>query len=171
MFEQQLTDQLIKSLVINKPTEETKTYQLCFIGERPYNTLKVHENFSGEGKYPFKFDSLYRNFNPQMQPFFKMFYYRYEATQKPPFFKNNPQLKSNPNILQFNSSYESGNLDCAIAVTDYEYDLFLRVDSNTKGHTLWYNFKVCNGRKGQTYTFNICNLYKRKTLYLRVSAS
>ena len=46
--------------------------------------------------------------------------------------------------LKFNSDFESGNLDCAIKVSDKEYDLFMRVDSNTKGHTNWYYFEVEN---------------------------
>jgi len=41
----------------------------------------------------------------------------------------------NPDFLQneilFDSSFESGNLDCAIKINDYEYDLYLRSDSNT----------------------------------------
>ena len=71
--------------------------------------------------------------------------------------------------MHFNSQFESGNLDCAIYAGDYEYDLFLRVDSNTKGHTLWYNFKVSNAVVGQKYKFNLCNISKKKTLYSRVN--
>ena len=36
--------------------------------------------------------------------------------------------------LIFDSHFESGNLDCVVKVSDNEYDLFMRVDSNTKGH-------------------------------------
>ena len=46
-----------------------------------------------------------------------------------------------------------------------EYDLFLRVDSNTRGHTQWFYFSVQNGAKTGKVTFNICNLTKPKTLY------
>ena len=44
----------------------------------------------------------------------------------------------------------------------------MRSDTNTKGHTHWYYFKVKNMKKGQTVKFNICNFTKKKCLYLRV---
>jgi hypothetical protein len=43
----------------------------------------------------------------------------------------------------------------------------MRVDSNTRGHLQWYNFKVKNMKKGNIYTFNICNFSKGKSLYTR----
>lgn len=36
--------------------------------------------------------------------------------------------------LVFDSNFESGNLDMVIKRRDLEYDLFMRVDTNTKGH-------------------------------------
>lgn len=50
-------------------------------------------------------------------------------------------------------------------VNNHEYDLFMRVDSNTKGHTSWYFFKVKNTRKGNKIIFNICNFHKKNSLY------
>lgn len=69
--------------------------------------------------------------------------------------------------LIFNSFFESGNLDCAFQVDEREYDLFIRVDSNTKGHIQWYNFEVKNLEKLQKYKFNICNFQKCHSLYTR----
>jgi len=37
-------------------------------------------------------------------------------------------------ILEFNSSFECGNLDKVVMVSPNEYDLTMRVDANTKGH-------------------------------------
>lgn len=37
-------------------------------------------------------------------------------------------------ILEFDAKFESGNLDKVVMVNPGEYDLFMRVDSNTKGH-------------------------------------
>jgi len=48
-----------------------------------------------------------------------------------------------------------------------EYDLFLQVDSNTKGHLQWYNFKVSKTRKNARCRFNLCNFQKCKSLYTR----
>lgn len=70
--------------------------------------------------------------------------------------------------LQFDSRFESGNLDCVVKVSEEEYDLFLRIDSNTKGHIFWFNFSVGNGKVGSVIRFNICNLTKSKSLYEKV---
>lgn len=43
----------------------------------------------------------------------------------------------------------------------------MRVDSNTRGHFQWYNFRVRNLEKGLKYKFNICNLQKEDSLYGR----
>ena len=44
-----------------------------------------------------------------------------------------PDLFRTPS-LHFNSHYECGNLDVAVQIRDAEYDLYMRVDSNTRGH-------------------------------------
>jgi len=76
----------------------------------------------------------------------------------------NPSMESG---IQFNSIFESGNLDVVIRKNDKEYDLFMRVDSNTKGHTSWYNFEVKGLKKGEKIQLNICNLAKSRSLYER----
>ena len=43
----------------------------------------------------------------------------------------------------------------------------MRVDSNTKGHLQWFNFKVSNFKADTVYKFNICNFQKGKILYNR----
>ena len=76
----------------------------------------------------------------------------------------NPTLNRESEII-FNSCFESANLDCVIKVNPCEFDLFLRIDSNTRGHTQWFYFSVSNGSKIGNLTFNICNLTKPRTLY------
>jgi cytosolic carboxypeptidase protein 2/3 len=76
----------------------------------------------------------------------------------------------NPNIgkneLIFDSCFEGGNLDCAVRLRNNEYDLLLRVDSNTAGHILWFDFKVINPEKqSRCIKFNIVNLRKNKSAY------
>lgn len=53
----------------------------------------------------------------------------------------------------------------AVKVKSNEYDLFLRSDTNTRGHTNWYYFKVNNQDFLGTVQLNICNMGKTKTLY------
>ena len=67
--------------------------------------------------------------------------------------------------LIFESRFEGGNLRRAIQVYEYEYDLILKPDINTRGHTQWYYFRVQNMRKGVTYKFNVINLLKPDSLY------
>jgi hypothetical protein len=75
----------------------------------------------------------------------------------------------NPNIdsdqLLFESEFECGNLDLVMKVADNEYDLFMRVDTNTKGHNSWFFFKVRNTRAGSTVKFNICNFHRPSSLF------
>lgn len=44
-------------------------------------------------------------------------------------------------------------------VAPQEYDLFLRIDSNTRGHLSWFYFSIKNGRK-EKVKLTICNLTK-----------
>lgn len=46
--------------------------------------------------------------------------------------------------LTFDSEFESGNLYRAVQVGDASYDLFLRPDIHTQGHTQWFYFAVSN---------------------------
>ena len=76
--------------------------------------------------------------------------------------------KVEESFLKFNADFEGGNLDVAIQCDSYEFDLFMRVDSNTRGHTNWYNFTIENNEFIGTIKFNICNFRREKSLYERV---
>lgn len=67
--------------------------------------------------------------------------------------------------LVFESRFESGNLRRAIQSGPYEYELILRPDVNTRGHTQWYYFSVANVRKGVEYRFRLVNFQKDDSLY------
>jgi len=54
----------------------------------------------------------------------------------------NPNFTGTSPELIFDSNFESGNLDMVIKVKDYEYDLYMRVDTNTRGHHQWFFFSV-----------------------------
>jgi hypothetical protein len=66
--------------------------------------------------------------------------------------------------LQFESRFESGNLQRAIKVGPTEYDLYLRPDKGT-GCVQWYYFMVRNMKVRVPYVFNIVNFVKKKSLY------
>lgn len=65
----------------------------------------------------------------------------------------------------FESRFESGNLNKAIKVGEYEYELYLKNDYGTTGYTQWYYFRVQNTRADKTYRFNIVNLIKPESNY------
>jgi hypothetical protein len=74
-------------------------------------------------------------------------------------------INKDDTTLFFESRFESGNLRRAIQVYEREYDLILKFDVNTRGHTQWFYFSVKNARKGFKYKFNIINLCKPDSLY------
>jgi len=67
--------------------------------------------------------------------------------------------------LHFESRFESGNLMRAIQISNYEYDLYLQNDVNTRGNTQWFYFAVEDFIPGVEYTFRVCNMYKKDSLY------
>ncbi|KAK1789809.1 hypothetical protein P4O66_015693 [Electrophorus voltai] len=67
--------------------------------------------------------------------------------------------------LSFESRFESGNLQKAVQVGLYDYELTLRNDMYTTKHTQWFYFCVSNMKAGVTYRFTIINLMKSSSLY------
>ena len=67
--------------------------------------------------------------------------------------------------LRFESRFESGNLRRAVQVSEYEYDLILRPDANTRGHTQWFYFGVAKMKHGPLYKFNVVNCVKPDSLF------
>lgn len=67
--------------------------------------------------------------------------------------------------LQFESAFESGNLDRVVMVGPNEYDLYMRADTNVRGHHQWFYFKTTSRKKMGTVKFNILNFTKRRSLY------
>lgn len=67
--------------------------------------------------------------------------------------------------LIFDSRFESGNLDMVIKISDHEYDLYMRVDSNTRGHHQWFYYSIQNQKFKGKVKFNIVNFTKKAALY------
>ena len=53
----------------------------------------------------------------------------------------------------------------ALKLSDYEYDLIVSNDTNSRGHTQWFYFQVSNTSSNMTIKFNIINLCKAGSLY------
>lgn len=67
--------------------------------------------------------------------------------------------------LKFDATFESGNLDRVVMVASNEYDLYMRPDSNNRGHHQWFYFKVTSNAKMGTVKFNIVNFTKHRSLF------
>jgi len=70
----------------------------------------------------------------------------------------------NDGNYEFDSYFESGNLDIAVKVSEDEYDLYMRVDSNTIGRNQWFYFSI-KPIKARTIKLNILNFTKNDSLY------
>ena len=84
-----------------------------------------------------------------------------------PSSSSTSRTTSKDSTLVFESRFESGNLRRSIQVYENEYDLIVKPDINTRGHTQWFYFSVSNTRKGVPVKFNLINMYKGNSLYNR----
>ena len=74
--------------------------------------------------------------------------------------------------LKFDSNFESGNLDLAALTNTHrndEYDLLIRLDSNSRTHQQWYYFSVDARSRGAyrecKVRLNILNFTKPRSMY------
>lgn len=69
--------------------------------------------------------------------------------------------------LTFDSAFESGNLDIVQMKTRDTYDLYMRTDTNARGHHQWFYFSVEHTAelRNRKVTFNIVNFTKDESLY------
>ena len=117
---------------------------VVYYGFRPFDTLELHRAFSNRG-YPFTQDPFPIEF-------------RYVPKEKREYGM------VQESVITFNSYFECGNLDMVNRVSDDEYDLFMRVDSNTHGHNQWFYFQA-TANKTITAKFNMLNFTKKNSLY------
>ena len=61
--------------------------------------------------------------------------------------------------------FESGNLDRVVMVTPNEYDLYMRPDTNNRGHHHGFYCKVTSRQSLGVVKFNIINFTKKRSLY------
>lgn len=67
--------------------------------------------------------------------------------------------------LLFESRFESGNLLAAFKMNENSYQLLMQNDSNTKGYSQWFFFRVSNTKSGMNVKLNMINLMKQYSLY------
>ena len=164
VYENKQFDLIVRYLGEPSSGAQTQPYRLVYLGYRAPDTIQLHERYQGANSYPFKFQNVLRQNKEHMTPFVEHF----ETTVAPkklPFVGVNRLHERD--ALHFDSDFEGGNLDAAIDIGLNQYDLYMRPDSNTRGHCHWYHFRVRKMRRGVTYHFSICNFTKKKCLYAR----
>jgi hypothetical protein len=80
----------------------------------------------------------------------------------PPYYQLQSQTDT---TLQFESRFETGNLEKGAKMNEGEYNLLLSNDINSRGHTQWFFFRVRNTRAHKKVKFNIVNFVKPDSLY------
>ncbi|KAK0395856.1 hypothetical protein QR680_001466 [Steinernema hermaphroditum] len=73
--------------------------------------------------------------------------------------------------LVFDANFESGNLGRVDSLGISEYDLFIRPDTCSPRHRVWYYFAVENAKENQRVVFNIVNFSKDRNLFDSASAA
>ncbi|KAL4495015.1 hypothetical protein ABPG72_015715 [Tetrahymena utriculariae] len=155
------------NMITNKLQRMTK-YPIVYLGYRPRTTFDVHRQFCGKDTYSFKFSSIL--FNEEVLKQFRVKIQDDTDTMQQVdnlriFTGMHPDFKKSQ--LNFDSFFEGGNLDMVVKLSDIEYDLYMRPDTNTKGHQSWFYFKISNTKANQTVRFNVCNFQKKRSLYQR----
>lgn len=140
--------------------------KIVYYGPRFKDSLEMHKNFvkPNEGTYEFEFPKFYGL--KGAKAFYDQFFENLVSGEQEDirdFVGMAPDTGKDE--LIFNSNFESGNLDMVVKTAPNTYDLFLRCDSNTKGHISWFYFMISNTKAKQTTKFNIVNLNKRSSLY------
>ena len=127
-----------------------------FYGFRPEDSLELHEEFSALAGYEFFVD-------PVIKDVFTSIKKRQKKKDFRPFLGMKQEVE--PEELEFESKFEGGNLDKVAKVSDNEYHLYLRCDSNSGGHNQWFYFSICNNSSARELKLNIMNFSKSESLY------
>lgn len=126
-----------------------------YYGFRPTDSLVMHRALSRT--YPFN----------QNHPLISAYEFLSHRNSQRPIYLQRPfqgPLKSHSG-LHFDSRFECGNLDKAVMVSEHEYDLYLRSDTNTTWHYQWFYFSVTNIHSPLKVRFNIVNCSRNNTLF------
>ena len=127
-----------------------REYPTVFYGFRPCDSQEMHE-------------TLAVNYAKPHYPALDAF--RYLQQRDPRYRDTRPfQGMASGCDLQFDSTFESGNLDRAVQVGPDEFELYMRADANTRGHYQWYYFSVTVGT-ARTVRFHLLNFTKNESLY------
>ena len=109
-----------------------KEFVPLYYGPRFKHSLEMHKHFAnktlldGLPSYVFK--------EPPNMALIKQIIKQTHAPEPAREFTGMNPAVPTEGELTFDSHFESGNLDIVVKRRDFEYDLYMRVDTNTKGH-------------------------------------
>jgi cytosolic carboxypeptidase protein 2/3 len=133
-----------------------KFYPVVYQGYRPKDSFAFHQELidGSQNSYPFDFaDKSLTAYN----------FINKNKTQSQDFAGMTKEAPGNS--LIFDSKFESGNLDQVVMISSYEYDLYMRPDTNTGTHMHWFYFSVTGFAGTQTVKFNIVNFSRSSPLF------
>ena len=126
-----------------------KAPNILFLGQRLNTSLLVHKRFAN--LEPDMHRDGPAEWNPKFQDRDPSYHFKFPlqiAYMLPHTYDDDREFVGmNPNMnidneLIFDSAFESGNLDLVYKTKPNEYELFMRVDTNTRGHHQWFYFSV-----------------------------
>lgn len=130
-------------------------FPVLYHGFRPRDTMVMHQAFEDKAAYAI----------PRM-PAMDVYEFLHRRDQRlqdqRPFVGMSAATAQH--ALVFDSQFEGGNLDKVVQVGPAQYDLYMRVDANTRGYHQWYYFSVTASTPAEV-TFNIVNFTKNESLY------
>ena len=110
-----------------------KPYEVVYYGPRFKHSIEIHRCFANRKRFNGK--PTYRYKNPSNMAMIEHIIrktHRNEPQRE--FLGMNPKILDYEKELVFESMFESGNLDTVLKRSKKEYDLYMRVDTNTRGH-------------------------------------
>jgi predicted MPP superfamily phosphohydrolase len=128
------------------PSSKTCVYS----GYKPEDSFEFHSVFSvSEDSYPFDFSQ------PSITAYLR------KKGKKP----SQVEPSFSEDVLIFDSKFECGNLDHVEMINKNEYDLYMRLDTNTDGHMHWFYFSVSGLQGRRLVKFNIVNFTRNSNLF------
>lgn len=129
--------------------------KLCvYTGYKPADSFIIHKVLSDgtQDTYPFDYSepALVSYFSKKVKEHFVL----YKIPEAMP-----------EDCIIFDSKFECGNLDRVEFISKDEYDLYLRIDTNSSGHMHWFYFSVTGIKYKRTIKFNIVNFTRSTGLY------
>lgn len=132
-----------------------KPHLTVFKGYRAKDSFVFHQFFKGlcPDAYPYDFSDK------------SLTAYKFLNKNKSDTVKYGMKQKAFGQSICFDSAFESGNLDKAIMIGPYEYDLYMRPDTNTSSHMHWFYFSVSGFTSQEKVKLNIVNFSRPSPLF------